>query len=190
MFSFFPHRLTASFQQTTSPFFLLLRHSNDPTSRLEIAEVIYNTPLDVQHPAMIQASLNRPDGLLKRCGATHNSGSCTDEHALPDAKTLSGGLFSKYAPGNTRVLNWSSVYEPVVLKQSDTIQLVPECHIPIYLQHQSGIHNSIGWNTLIMFRWSEEKLGLLIMAPPSATDDDEDPENEAPIIRPQIMSSP
>ena len=89
----------------------------------------------------------------------------THQHELPDAKTLSGGVFSKYAPGNTRVRNWSSVYETVVLKQINTIQLVPD--VPVVRR---------------------EKFQLFIMAPPSATDDDDDPENDAPISRPQIMS--
>ena len=56
-------------------------------------------------------------------------------------------LFSKYAPGNTRVRNWSSVYETVVLKQSNTIQLVPD--VPVVRREIRIAHHG----TTVGNRW-------------------------------------
>lgn len=135
------------------------------------AEIIYNAPCDVETPAWIRASLTRPDGLLKR----------VKNRDLPGTKTLSGGL-SKGAPGNSIVTNWSSLYETVILKQKGDIELLPETHLPILLQHH-GVLNSIGWNMLVVFRLSEDKVGLLVMAPPSATEG-----QQAPVDRPALIS--
>ena len=140
------------------------------------AEIIYNTPCDVQTPVMVRESLTRPNGILKRVN---------DDQELPGTKILSGGLSLKTltnAPGNSIVNDWSSYYEIVTLKQNDGVELKPELHLPICLQHH-GMINSIGWNILYVFRWSKDKLGLLVMAPPSATEGE-----DVPVDRPQVMS--
>mmetsp|Transcript_14164 Transcript_14164/g.15387 ORF Transcript_14164/g.15387 Transcript_14164/m.15387 type:complete len:533 (+) Transcript_14164:54-1652(+) len=135
------------------------------------AEIIYNNPDDVE-TGMIQASINRPDGKMKRVN--------DQEKELPGAKELYGNL-STSAPGNSVVTNWSQYYETVKLKQNDEVELEPELHLPIYLQHH-GMLNSIGWNRLVVFRWSEDKVGLLVMAPPSATNGE-----NVPVNRPKMM---
>lgn len=137
-------------------------------------EIVYNTPYDVKTPAWIRASLSRKDGFWKRA---------TDRD-FPPPSVLSGG-WSKGAPGATIVNNWSSLYESVVLIQKGGIELFPEVHIPIYLQHRGVVNeHPVGWNTLIIFRYSEKKLGLLVMAPSSATDGEEAPVERPAIIKP------
>eukprot|EP00536_Pseudo-nitzschia_multiseries_P003273 jgi/Psemu1/7332/gm1.7332_g len=136
------------------------------------AELIYSTPSDVASPAWIRASLTRPDGLLKRA----------KDRALPGYKVLTGGL-SSGAPGVSIVTNWSSFYETVVLKQNGDTDLRPEAHFPIFLQHDDVI-NSAGWNTLVIFRYSDAKLGVLVMAPRAATES-----KQVPVDRPAIVSN-
>lgn len=61
------------------------------------AEIIYNTPCDVETPVLIRESLTR----LKRVN---------NDQELPGAKILSGGLSLKNltsAPGNSIVNDWS-----------------------------------------------------------------------------------
>ena len=65
------------------------------------AEIIYNTPCDVETPVLIRESLTRPNGILKRVN---------DDQELPGAKILPGGLSLKNltsAPGNSIVNDWS-----------------------------------------------------------------------------------
>jgi hypothetical protein len=91
------------------------------------AEIIYNTPCDVETPVLIRESLTRPNGILKRV---------KDDQELPGAKILSGGLSLKNltsAPGNSIVNDWSSYYEIVTLRQNDEVQLKPELHFPMFI---------------------------------------------------------
>ena len=75
------------------------------------------------------------------------------------------------------VSNWSSIcsrgiFQPVFLPHPGGMAVLePENHFPIILDHKTGMYNNIGWNSLVVFRYSEIELGALVMAPPSATDE-------------------
>lgn len=79
-------------------------------------------------------------------------------------------------PGASIVSNWSEICSKGIFNEvflphpAGLVELDPECHFPVILDHKSSTSNKIGWNRLVVFRYSEEKIGALVMAPPSATD--------------------
>jgi hypothetical protein len=140
------------------------------------AEIVYNTrnkAEDGKTAAWIRASVKRKDELLKRHG----------EHKLPGNKTLLGG-WSKPAPGVTTVTNWSSLCTTLALEHDGKFLLKPEAHLPLRLEH-NGTHALIGWNHLLIFRYNEDKLGVLVSAPESKTEDE-----DLPLDRPALFPAP
>ena len=148
------------------------KHPLVPTDRAGNyeTEIIYNTGIDTKTPSWIRASLARRDGRMKRYG----------DKDLPGIGGLSGKLGS--APGASIMTNWSALYKAVVLKQTGRRLIKPEVHFPILLQRK-GIEDSIGWSSMVVFRYNEEKLGVLVVAPSSPTEGD-----GFPLDRPALLS--
>ncbi len=127
------------------------------------AEIVYNTRdekfHDARTPSWIRASLKRVnDEKLKR----------HDDRNLPGFNTLSGGL-SKKAPGATIVSNWSSLCQTLALEHDGGFLLKPGIHLPILMEAHNGFYPSIGWRSMVIFRYTEDKLGVVLTAPPSCT---------------------
>mmetsp|Transcript_13911 Transcript_13911/g.32396 ORF Transcript_13911/g.32396 Transcript_13911/m.32396 type:complete len:549 (+) Transcript_13911:226-1872(+) len=129
-------------------------------------EVMYDSRRgETSTPAWIRASVKREDELLKRHG----------DRKLPGAKTLTGAFGFKGPPGVTIVSNWSKICNTGIMEEvwldhpGGKVVVNPQVHFPVILDHDVGKTKSIGWNRLVVFRYSKNKLGALIMAPPSMT---------------------
>jgi len=137
-------------------------------------EIVYNTSCyggqETRTPACIRASVMRDDELLKRCG----------DKELPDAKTISGGFFGE-AHEVSIVSNWSGlcgegIFQNFFLAHGDgLLELDTMVHFPIVFQRKKSVLKASSWNQLVVFRYTEDKLGILVTAPPSATEGDDLP---------------